>query len=89
MICLVWAASVSAAAALLPRAPSPRFHARARIPTLRRARAPSMALVDTTLTKPMGIVFEENDTRLGGIYVAEVGQSERARGREQEKKRER
>ena len=33
-----------------------------------------MALFDTTLTKPMGLVFEENDAQLGGIYVSEVSE---------------
>jgi PDZ domain len=27
---------------------------------------------DVTLTKPMGIVFEENDEKFGGIYVKEI-----------------
>jgi cyclophilin family peptidyl-prolyl cis-trans isomerase len=29
-------------------------------------------LIEVSLTKPMGLVFEENDPRLGGIYIAEV-----------------
>jgi len=28
--------------------------------------------IDITLTKPMGLVFEENNPRLGGIYISEV-----------------
>ena len=30
------------------------------------------SLVEVTLTKPMGIVFEENDPKLGGIFVEEL-----------------
>jgi C-terminal processing protease CtpA/Prc len=32
----------------------------------------SSSSFDVTLTKPMGIVFEENDERFGGIYVKEI-----------------
>ena len=28
--------------------------------------------IDITLTKPMGLVFEENNPKIGGIYISEV-----------------
>jgi len=37
--------------------------------------------VQVSLTKPMGLVFEENDPKLGGIYVSEVGEGSVATGK--------
>merc|ERR1712127_230746 len=34
--------------------------------------------VSTSLTKPMGIVFEENDTEFGGIFVLEISEGSAA-----------
>mmetsp|Transcript_31148 Transcript_31148/g.62050 ORF Transcript_31148/g.62050 Transcript_31148/m.62050 type:complete len:206 (-) Transcript_31148:428-1045(-) len=34
--------------------------------------------VTTALTKPMGIVFEENDSKIGGIFVLEINEGSSA-----------
>mmetsp|Transcript_6392 Transcript_6392/g.10495 ORF Transcript_6392/g.10495 Transcript_6392/m.10495 type:complete len:202 (-) Transcript_6392:144-749(-) len=34
--------------------------------------------ITTSLTKPMGIVFEENDTEFGGIFVLEISEGSSA-----------